>query len=458
MKEAAQMKRISRRRFLLESGKGVIGAALTPVVLSAASQKSVFGANERPNVALIGCGGRGRVVMRHVVEQGGHVTYVCDLHPVQRDKALKTVADVQQHVPKSVVDMREILDSKDVDAVIIGTPDHWHAGATILSCQARKDVYVEKPHSHNIWESRKVIEAARKYNRIVQVGTQSRSAPYNMAAREYVRSGKLGSIHLVKVYNIKPGRPFKLGKTEPPVEGFDWDIWLGPAPYRPYHRNIFSSGWHKYWDFSGGDLADDGIHQLDIAMMLLDNPGMPQAVACSGGRFFHKGDDAEVPDVQIVTYDFSDFVMTLEQTNYPKYMRKTTGTIRRNDEFPYWTQNATRVELYGSDLMLTLGRHGGGWQVTTSGGKVVEQMFGRPSDDVHAKDFIERIKDRKKPNGDVETIHPSLTMVHAANIAHRVGNAKLRFDPKAEKFIDNDNANKLLKRQYRSKYEIPEQV
>lgn len=303
-----------------------------------------------------------------------------------------------------------------------------------------------------------MIEAVRKYKRILQVGTQNRSAPYNLAALEYVKSGKLGKIRLVKVYNLKPGGPFNLGDAGTPPQGFDWDAWLGAAPLRPYHQRIFHGGWHKFWDFSGGDMADDGIHQLDLAMMLMGDPGIPTAVSCSGGRLAHKGDDAEVPDLQVVCYDFNDFVMTFELSGYPRYMRKTTGTIRRNDEFPYWTQNATRIELYGSELMMTIGRHGGGWIVTTSGGRIVDKMYGRPPDSDHQQNFIECIKSRKPSNADVGILHESVALVHLGNIAHRLGNQKLRFDSKAERFIDNAEANKLVKRTYRRKYEIPEQV
>jgi len=444
------MSGISRREFLGRSVVGAVGAA--------ALGSGVLGANERVRFALIGCGGRGKIVTRGLIDNGAELAYVCDLHEERLASAAKLFGEIQGRRPKTAKTMREVLDDKDVNAVMIGLPDHWHGPASILACQAGKDVYVEKPHAHNIWEGRKMIEAARKYNRILQVGTQNRSAPYNKAALEYVKSGKLGDIPLVKVYNLKPGGPFSLGNAGTPPTGFDWDAWLGAAPERPYHQRIFHGGWHKFWDFSGGDMADDGIHQLDLAMMLMSDPGMPKAVGCSGGRVAHKGDDAEVPDLQIVTFDFDNFIMTFELSGFPRYMRKTTGTIRRNDEFPYWTQNATRIELYGAQLMMTVGRHGGGWQVTTSGGKVVEQMYGRVPDPDHQKNFIECIKSRKRPNADVEILHDSCALVHLGNIAHRVGNRKLRFDPKTERFGDSDEANKLVKRRYRSKYAVPDQV
>ncbi len=448
---------LNRREFLSRSLRGASGITAGAVALAGVS-RSVRGANERVNFALIGCGGRGRMVTRSFLQCGARLAYVCDLHDERRRSTTEEMGKVQGRKPKEAPTIRQVLDSKDVDAVLVATPDHWHGQASILACQAGKHVYVEKPHAHNIWESRKMLEAARKYNRALQVGTQNRSAPYNLAALEYVKSGRLGGIHLVKVYNLKPGGAFRLGDPGRPPAGFDWDAWLGPAPERPYHQRIFHGGWHKFWDFSGGDMADDGIHQLDLAMMLMGDPGIPAAVSCSGGRLAHRGDDSEVPDMQVVTYDFDDFVLTFELSGYPRYMQKTTGTIRRNDEFPYWTQNATRIELYGSELMMTIGRHGGGWIVTTSGGRIVEKMYGRPPDVNHVQNFLDCIKNRSNPNADVEILHKSVALVHLGNIAHRVGNRKLQFDPKAERFIDSAEANNLVKRRYRRKYEIPEHV
>lgn len=447
------MKSLSRRQFV----KQTMGVSLGAVTLSTAAHP-ILGANDRVNLALIGCGGRGRALVRGFIECGARITHLCDLHDGRLGALAEELTQVQNHAPKKLRAMQQVFDTNDVDAVIIATPDHWHAPASVLACRARKDVYVEKPPSHNIWETRKMVEAARKYKRVLQVGTQNRSAPYNEAALEYLNSGKLGGIHIVKVYNLKSGGPFHLGDRGTPPEKFDWDAWLGPAPQRSYHQNIFRGGWHKFWDYSGGDMADDGVHQLDLAMMLMGDRGLPGAISCSGGRLAHKGDDAEVPDVQIVSYDFNDLTMTFELSGYPRYMQKTTGTIRRNDEFPYWTQNATRIEIYGSELMMTIGRHGGGWIVTTSGGRIVDKMYGRPPDQNHETNFLECIKSRKRPNADIETLYNSTAMVHMANIAHRVGNKKLGFDATAQRFIDNADANNLLKRPYRANYEVPEQV
>jgi predicted dehydrogenase len=449
------MKKINRREFLNTSVRGAAGMSMGLAALSAGR---VLGANERVKVALVGCGGRGGLVMRQMVECGAEIVALCDIHTESREKTAKLLAEAQSKKPMMHRTMEETFNSKDVDAVIVALPDHWHSPASILACQAGKDVYVEKPHSHNIWESRKLIEAARKYDRIVQVGTQNRSGEYNFAAVEYIKSGKLGEIHFVKVYNLKPGGPFELGDSGVKPADFDWDAWQGGAPERPYHQQIFNGGWHQYWDYSGGDLANDGIHQLDLAMMLMGNTQVPKSVSCTGGRLHHRGDDSEVPDIQAATYDFGDHILTMEHSNYPRYMRKTTGTIRRNDEYPYWSQNSTRIELYGSELMMTVGRHGGGWQVMTSGGIVVEQMYGRTCDAEHVTNFLECVKSRKRSNADVEIAHSACTMIHMANISMRVGNQSLHFDPKAEKFIGNAEANKLVKRKYRKNYEVSEQV
>ncbi len=450
------MKSMSRRRFL---GRGA--ALSTGLALAGSINPTVLGANERLRVGLVGCGGRGSYVSRGIAAAGGQLVYLCDLIEERRDGVAQFLERyAPDHDPsgvKKVARMERVFEDSSIDAVIVATPDHWHALAAIRAVQAGKDVYVEKPHSHNIYESRKMLEAARKYERIIQVGTQNRSGAYNRNALEYIRSGKIGSVHLVKVYNLKKGDAFHLGDPGQPPRDFEWDSWLGPAPLRPYHQRIFNGGWHHFWDFSGGDLCDDAAHQTDLALMLMGDPGMPRAVASSGGRLAHPGDDSEVPDVLVTTYDFDGFVLTLEHSNYPEYMEKTSTTIRQGDEFPFWLHNSTRIELYGSKQMMVVGRHGGGWQATVYPWEVVAQQFGRPCDDEHYANFVASVKARRRPNADIETLHPSVCMLHMANIAHRVGNRKIRFDAPREQFDDPD-ANALLGRAYRTGYAVPEKV
>jgi predicted dehydrogenase len=459
------MKPIDRRRFVSESANQVAGLAAGASLLASASPAAAKSANDKVVLALLGAGGRGTgVAAGFAARKDAEIGYVCDLHDDRLASACKTIATHQGREPKALKEMRRLFDAKDLDAVIVATPDHWHALATILACQAGKDVYVEKPPSHNIWEGRKMVEAARKYRRIVQVGTQNRSAPYNLAARDYIKSGKLGDIHFCKVFNMKAGGQFRLPADDKPPSGFDWEAWLGTAPARPHNSTIFKGGWHHYWTYSGGDFANDGIHQLDLAMMLLGDPELPRSVYGTAGRFAFQ-DDQEVPDTQVVTYEFPKLIVTFELSLYTPYMEKIATDIRNaSDVFPFWPQCGTRIELYGSKGIMYMGRHGGGWQVYTKPkrqsrpGELVAQFKGRPGDHPHQDDFIASIKSRKRPNADIEIGHKSAVLVHLGNIAHQVGNQKLVFDPETETFAGNEAANRLRRRENRTKYEVPEQV
>jgi predicted dehydrogenase len=450
------MTHIPRRRFLSTS------VAAGALALSANSR--VLGAGDRVRLALVGAGGRGsRLAEMFAARKDAEVTHVCDLHEGRRIAAVKKLAAQQGREPIGEPELQRLLERKEVDAVIVATPDHWHALATIWACQAGKDVYVEKPPSHTLWEGRQMVKAARKYKRIVQVGTQNRSAPYNLAAREFIASGKLGTVHLCKVFNLKSGGPFRLPANDKPPEGFDWNAWLGPAALRPHNSRIFRGGWHKYWDFSGGDMGDDGIHQIDLARMLLGDPPAPRRVHGSAGRYAYP-DDREVPDTQVVTFEYPKMLLTFELTNYPPYMDKIAQAVRNADRYPYWSQCATRIEIYGSKGLMIMGRHGGGWQVfgkakrQSDRGELIAQMPGRPGDDPHQSNFLTCIKSRETPTADIDIGHQSVLLVHLGNIAHRAGNRQLNFDPDTERFQDCEEANALIRHTDRKEYAIPERV
>jgi len=451
------MSRISRRRFLKCSAGGIAGLGAGSGVLSQPKLSRAASANDRIVMALIGCGGRGSSVARNFAARPDvEFACVCDVDPTRGVTTPKQLASRRGRTVKRVEEYERVFEDKDIDAVIVATPDHWHGPATVYACQAGKDVYVEKPPSHNVWEGRKMVEAARKYRRIVQVGTQNRSEPYVHRAFEYVQGDALGKIHLCKVFNLKSGGPHRQPPDSNPPPGLNYDRWLGPAPKRPFNRAHFHGGWHAYWAYSGGDMADDGVHQLDLARWLVGTD-FPKAVHCSGGHLAWK-DDREVPDTQVVTYDFDDLVMTFELTQWARYMSKTPGEIRGSDTFPYWPQNATRIELYGTKQLMIIGRHGGGWQVFTRDGKVVAQDYGRPGDRSHRDDFVSCVRSRKRPNADIEEGHRSACLVHLANVSYRVGGQKLTFDAKTESFVGHEPANRLLKRTYRKPYAIPEDV
>ena len=443
---------LTRRTFIRRSA----GAAVGLSAWTALSAGRVIGANDRVNVAIIGCGGRGRFVLRVMIEDAGaNCVCLCDLSDKRLDQMWEFIQPVQPNKPRFEKDYRKVLESPDIDAVIIATHDNWHAPLTILACQAGKDVYVEKPHSHCMWESGKMVEAAAKTKRIVQVGTQNRSTEYNHQARDIVRSGRLGKIGLIKVFNLKNGSPFKFGEPGAQPAGFDWDRWLGRAAARPYHQKIWQGGWHYHWDYCGGDLTDDGIHQLDLALMVMGDPGLPKSVRALGGRYVHAGDDAEVPDVLNIAWDFGTFAMTLDMSQYPTYMEKSTDVIRKKNLVPDWMQNATRVEIYGQELFMVLGRHGGGFIVEKGNSQVVEKVYGQAGDLEHYRNFIACVKSRKQPTADIAIAHASNLVAHMGNIAQRAGNIAMNYDAKTGTF-DRPEANALVKDVYRKGYELPE--
>jgi predicted dehydrogenase len=446
------LKPIGRRSF--------VGAALSGLsVGSAALSKLANGQspNNKVILALIGAGGRGSQLATNFARvENIEFKYICDVNE-QRGESL--FADLEKQYgrrPKRIVDMREVFDDHEVNAVVIATPEHWHALATIWACQAGKDVYVEKPVSLYLWESRKMVEAAAKYDRVVQCGTQNRSAPYARSARDYATSGKLGRIEHVKVYNLLPDDGAwapQPDSTTPP--GVDWDRFLGPAREVPFNAGRLR-GWANFWDYGGGALSGDAIHQLDLARIVLGDPKSPRAVYCKGGRFAHD-DGREIPDVQAITFDFGDFVMTCESGTFTPYMKKFPNDVRYGSTWPFWPQSSTRIEIYGTKQMMYLGQHGAGWQVLEGDGKIVAQDKGYFPDKWHQPNFIDCVRSRKRPNGDIEQGHLSTTLVHMGNIAYRAGNMWLNFDRDAETFAEAD-ANKYLKPTYRKGYQIPDKV
>jgi len=300
-----------------------------------------------------------------------------------------------------------------------------------------------------------MLEAARKYKRIVQVGLQNRSAPYAASAREYIHSGKLGQVVLVKVFNLLGGSPFTPQSDCPTPKGLDWDRWLGPAPEVPYNpgRHL---GWYNWWDYKGGAIVDDAIHQIDLARAVLSDPPHPKSVCCVGGNYAYHS-KREVPELQSIVYDFGDFAMTCESGNSNNYMRKFPGEVRYGKSWPHWPTSATRIEIYGTKGLMLLGQHGCGWQVIVEDGKVVEQDKGYFPDKWHQPNFLECVRSRKTPNADIEQGHRSACLVHLANLSYRVGNKQLLFDDVREE-TNNEQANHLLKPAYRKHYRVPEQV
>jgi predicted dehydrogenase len=418
-------------------------------------------ANDKVILALIGAGGRGtqNILSFKKTCPEVEVKFICEVDKERGGRVIDELGKQQAYKPQRVEDMRHVFDDKDVDAVLICTPEHWHALATIWACQAGKDVYVEKNISLNIREGRKMIEAAKKYNRIVQCGYQNRSGEYNIKAREYILSGKLGKIALVKTNCMLPGsKPWLLKEDSPVPEGLNWDMWLGPAPMVPYNISRHKA-WYEWWAYSGGiHMASDASHVMDLARMALGDPDNPKSVYCAGGRVLYD-DKRDIPDNQTVTFDFGEFPMTCESSSYGEYLTKTSPEIRYNRKlFPNWQFNSTRIEIYGTEGLMYLGRHGGGWQVVGTDAKLIDQYGGYFPDEEHQKDFIKCLRTREMPNGNIEQGHKSAIIVHLANMSYRVGKKQLYFDSATELVTNSDEANAISRGSYRPGYEIPEIV
>jgi len=454
---------MKRRTFFKQTAgltAGLLGGTIT--ILKDADSVRAAPANEKLRLALVGVRGRGSALGHGFLDRGDcHVSYLCDVDLKVAEGRAKEFAKRQPDQPPKVVqDFRHALDDKSVDAVVIATPDHWHCLAGIWACQAGKDVYVEKPLSHNCWEGRKLVEAARKYNRLVQVGLQNRSAPYNHSAKKYLAEGKLGKIHFCRVLDQKEQPNFPpLSDSNPPA-WFNWDMFNGPAPEAPFNLN-YQNHWHHYWRYSGGDIANDSSHQLDLARWLL-NVKLPKTVYSTGGRYYSDG-AAETPDTQIAVFEFDNLLMSFEMTLYTPYMLKIAPQIRESlTEFPYWPQCATRIEIYGSEGVMYVGRHGGGWQVfvRTKDNKpvVVAQDNGRFPDPEHKENFIRAVRNRETPSADVEEGHLSALLTHYGNISYRLGGRKLTIDPSSEKILGDEEAMRLFRREYRKPWVVPEVI
>ncbi|MDR0705230.1 MAG: Gfo/Idh/MocA family oxidoreductase [Planctomycetaceae bacterium] len=446
---------MERREFLKKGTQTSLGFGIGLTILNGKSIADTS-ANNKINLALIGCGGRGTALIRGFRGFGDvNIAYCCD---AQKERGEKIAEEVKA---KHAGDMRTIFDDKNVDAVVCALPDHWHALGAILACQAGKDVYTEKPASQSGWEGQKMVEAARKYKRIVQHGTQNRSAPYNIKAKQYIDEGKLGTIHLCRVFNQKREmNSFKIKTGEPVPENLNWDNWLGPAAERPYSSTIVSRNWHELWDFSSGDVLNDGVHQIDLARWLIGKE-IPKSAYAVGGRFTDPNSDAQTPDTLIASYEFDDLTFTVEETLYSNYILKIDGGVRDSDMFPYWMQCATRIELYGTKGLMMVGRHGGGWQVFDRPKDrqpvVKAQEFGRFPDPEHKRNFLDCIRSRELPNADIEKGHRSTSLVHYSTISYRLGGMKLDID-ETTGVPKNPEAAQYWKRDYRTPYVIPDEV
>jgi len=442
---------VSRRDF----SKTVAGAAAATAVIGTTIPSTVLGANEKLRIAVAGVNGRGKSHIREWCKMPNvEVAWIIDPDTKLFPKTIQMVEELQGKKPKTATDLREALEDKNLDAVSTASPDHWHALQAVWACQAGKHVYAEKPLSHTIWEGRKMVEAARKYNRVVQCGMQNRSIFGVRKAMEFLQSGELGEIYMAKELCYKKRNTIGHEPNGPVPEGLDWDMWLGPATWRSFNPQLVHYKWHWFWDFGCTDLGNQGPHQMDIARWGLGKNGYPDKIKCVGGKFAFK-DDQETPNTQLATMEFDDGkILQFEVRGL--YTNADDG-IRIGNLF-YGTKGW--MHLNGDKWQTYMGFNNEPGAKYDGKGEVADpNNLAGAGGSAHFMNFIDavRAEDYTQLNGDVLEGHKSTAYCHLANISYRVGR-ELEFNGRNEQFIGDDEANSYLSKDYRHPYFVPENV
>ena len=479
----------NRRRFLEDSmlaTAAALAAGPASSLLADEKPQAVKSPNERLRVAVVGVRGRGG---SHINAYAGgsqtEITYVCDADINVANSRADGIAKKQGWRPKVETDMRKVFDDPNVDIVTTATPNHWHALCAIWAMQAGKDVYLEKPVSHNVSEGRRIVEAARRYNRICQTGTQSRSNPGMVEAIEYILSGKLGEVKVARGLCYKRRKSIGARGEYSIPENINYDLWSGPAPILPLTRPQLHYDWHWQWPYGNGDLGNQGIHQMDIARWGLQVNDIGQGVLSYGGRYGYE-DAGDTANTQVSVHDYGDKTLIFEV---------------RGLETDAYQGAKVGVIFYGSEGYLVSPNYLGG-TVFDRNGKAVA-TFNKGSDSYHFDNFLKAVRSRKAEdlNADILEGHLSSALCHLGNISYQLGSQltvaearerlksnqenlatyertiehleknglsagdlkigfgeQLKIDPKTEKFVGNAKADALLTREYRKPFVVPDQV
>ncbi|MCP5517510.1 MAG: Gfo/Idh/MocA family oxidoreductase [Verrucomicrobiales bacterium] len=422
---------------------------------TAVSRTRVLGANERVRLGFIGVGNRGdQVLDAFLAQPDAQVAAVCDLHPPYMEFAARKIGGEVARVD----DWRRVIEMKDLDAIVVCTPDHWHAPQMIAACEAGKDVYVEKPLSLRVAEGRRMVDAARVHNRVVQVGIHRRSSAMCRQAAEFVRNGGLGTVTMARAFHVQNEGTVGIGNPpdEAPPPGFSWEDWLGPAPAKPYNANRTFYRFRWFYDYSGGQLTNFGTHYLDFIHWALGHDA-PLAVTAMGGKFAVQ-DNREIPDTLEVLWQYpGGTLVSFMQVNSNAALpcangahleiRGTNGTLYLYyDRFEVVPESAPTLPFpQQNPLDRTVGR-----AYQASYRKLMAPLTVRGSQDTapHARDFLDCLKDRRRCNCDIETGHRSTTATLIGNVAHQL-RAWLAWDGTAERFANHDEANQWLDYRYR---------
>ncbi len=430
---------VDRRTFLYTSAGAV---ATTRLARAARTDK-----NSTLRVAVLGLNGRGRTHIKNFeAVDGVDVAVLCD--PDRRIMGQRAEAFEKKYgrAVETETDLRKVFDRKDIDIVGIATPNHWHALAAIWACQAGKDVYVEKPGSHNLFEGRKMIEAAQRHQRIVQHGVQLRSSPAIQEGVEHLRKGTIGEVYMARglVFRWRPSVGHKPAQEETP-QYLDWNMWQGPAQQRPFSRQLVHYNWHWHWDYGNGDVGNQGIHETDMCLWGLDVQ-LPKQIVGMGGKYLWD-DDKQTPEVLTTCY------------SYPEQNKLVQFEVR------HWCTNTEEGVtvgniFYGSEGILVVKGYGT-YEIYFGRGR---EPGPRRSDDgdqvpLHVHNFVEAVRSRRPEilNGPVETVHYSSGLAHLGNIAYRLGR-QLTFDPQSERFVGDTEADAMLTRDYREPFVVPQSV
>ena len=408
------------------------------------TSRRVLGASERIGLAVIGVRGMGYNHLRTLTaRQDATIVAICDVDESVLNRAVTTVKDRTGGTPERYADFRKVLDNPRIDALVIATPHHWHSPIAVRALQAGKDVYVEKPASHVFNEGRLLIEAARKYQRIVQHGTQMRSSEVTAKAAEVLKSGLLGEIKITKAWNVQRHRHESPVPDSPVPSGVDYDMWLGPAPKRPFNAHQFHSYWQWMRDYGNGDIGNDGVHDIDMARFGLGVTTHPVRITAHGSRIALTG-EREFPDNMMVAYQYADGKVLLYEdrgwTPYPLHGVDSGNAFYGTEGWMLFSRRGFFQVFLGEKEQPgpSLGKSGRVGQATP----------------LHLANFLDAVRTRQQPSADAETAHLSCALVHLGEIGYRVGRV-LNFEPREERILNDPVADAMLSKPYRSPWEMP---
>ena len=430
-----KMTDLSRRSF--------IGASLAPAVAASAAKAAAVAPSDKVRIGLVGCGGISKAdTNAFLAHPESEIVAICDVDDAQIAKTVDRLTQLRGKQPDTCKDYRRIVDRKDVDVLLVCAPDHWHALPTIAAMQAGKDVYVEKPLATSVLESKAVRDAVRQTQRVVQMGTHWRSGPHYAEAVEMVRAGKIGKVRQVRCFAYLDWIKDCGSPDDGPVPaGVDYDMWLGPAPKRPFNPNRFHFNFRWFWDYGGGLMTDWGVHLINIALWAM-GPEWPKSVISSGGKYVLQ-DNTETPDTQITVYDFPSYTLIWEHQ-----VQCGLGPDRREHA----------VVFTGTDATLIL--DSSGWEVVAEPSKrtsVVEMRRRYVVDEkvraAHAGNFLECVKSRKQPVENLDVGHHVTAVSQLGNIALR-SKSRIEWNAKEERVVGNEQANNLLFRPYRAPWKL----